>query len=298
MLIAKNVSKYFRNFIAVHNFSCDIPKATIVGLLGANGAGKTTVMRMLSGYYSPDQGSIYIAGYETTTHPYITRTLVGYLPENPALYPDLQVKDYLRYVAQLKQCEAIQNLDYILEITQLTTVQSNKICTLSRGYRQRVGLAQTLVGNPPILIMDEPTVGLDPCQIQEMRCLLKELVKTKTILISTHILSEVEQICDRVIILNHGEIQLTGIISDLIQQYIILTTTAPAEQLKILLSQIQDVVHIQLVENQTWRVQIQSPNDLRPVIGWMCHCKNWPILKLELQKTSLEQIYLQSTKNY
>lgn len=295
MLTAQNLSKSFGKHKVVDNFSCDIPPATIVGLLGANGAGKTSIMRMLAGYYVPDSGIIRIAGYDPALNPK-ARQFLGYLPENAPLYSDLTVQHYLQYVQKLKRCtETQEDIESLMDSTQLNDVKYCKISHLSKGYRQRVGLAQALIGKPPILIVDEPTAGLDPLQIQETRQLLKELGNTKTILISTHILSEVEQICDQVIILYQGKIKLFGLLSHLISQYVIITTTAPANEWKQAIAQIQGIIQIVYLGNFTWKLELEKEHDPRTWLGYICASQNWPIFQLELHHTSLEELYLQAT---
>lgn len=216
MIYANQVTKILGNTSVIRDFSCTLTHACITGLLGANGAGKTTIMRMLSGYLPPTTGQILIAGHDLFLEPKQARKIVGYLPETAPLYLDMRVREYLEYVADLKLADDRLSLDAIAQDCGIAEVKHQKIATLSRGYRQRVGLAQALIGNPPVLIIDEPTSAQDPLQIQQIRRLLKELARMKTILISTHILSEVEQICDRVLILHQGAIAADGSLASLL----------------------------------------------------------------------------------
>ncbi len=218
MIQAYKICKKFGSLLAVKNFDCQIPIGSVVGLLGANGAGKSTIMKMLAGCCSPDSGQIFLSGYNLFQQPLLARSQIGYLPETSPSYPDLTVQEYLKYVISLKNSDDnIRSLEKIFLQCQLESVIHKKIQHLSKGYRQRVGLAQALIGNPNILIVDEPTAGLDPRQIQETRYLLRNLGQTKAVLLSTHILSEVEQICDRVIIIQQGEIKLDAPLKEVLK---------------------------------------------------------------------------------
>lgn len=181
----------------------EIKKGEIVGLLGPNGAGKTTMMRSIAGSLSFDEGKIWINSMDNQENPFKTKSLIGYLPENNPLYPDMYVKEYLRFVANIHQTDKTEIND-VIEKVGLSQEQNKKISQLSKGYRQRVGLAQAIIFNPEILILDEPTNGLDPNQIIEIRQLIQELGKEKTVILSTHIMQEVEALCSRVILLNKG----------------------------------------------------------------------------------------------
>ena len=207
MIKVKNISKYFGNFRAVNNLTFTVRKGEILGLLGPNGAGKTSVLRMIACYMPPTSGSIIVSGFDCVNQSLQARELIGYLPENAPLYNDLRVIEYLKFMTSFHQ---IKNpgyrIDYVLDQVGLTSRSEHIIGTLSRGLRQRLGLAQALVHDPPILILDEPTIGLDPAQIKEVRDLIIKLGAKKTIILSTHILTEVEQVCDRVLIINKGEI--------------------------------------------------------------------------------------------
>ena len=222
MIEAISLSKSYIQTEIVNRFSCRIPVASVVGLLGANGAGKSTIIKMLTGYLAPSSGQARIGGYDVLTEPVQARRLLGYLPQTTPLYDDLRVNEYLAYVAALKKLaknERERDIPAIIARCGLAPVYRQKIARLSRGYRQRTGLAQALLGNPPALILDEPTSALDPVQIWQTRQLLRELGQTKAVLLSTHILTEVEQICDAVIILHKGRIVLQGNLAQLLRQY-------------------------------------------------------------------------------
>lgn len=206
MISAENISKYFGDKAAVDGISFRIKKYGITGLLGPNGAGKTTTLRMLAGYYIPDSGEVKIGGSLSSKNPVEVKRLIGYLPESAPLYPDMIVYDYLLYIAGIRQIPFGNRIMEIAEICGISEVMHMNVSGLSKGYRQRVGLAQAMIHDPEILILDEPTTGLDPNQIAQMRKLIREIGKEKTVILSTHILSEAEESCDRVIIINRGKI--------------------------------------------------------------------------------------------
>lgn len=209
LIEVKNVTKKYGSFTAIDNISFKIEEGEIVGLLGPNGAGKSTTMNMITGFIEPTEGEILIDGYDILKKSKKAKRQIGYMPENVPLYYDLTVKEFVNYMSDLKMVskkEKKENIKNILEQTNLTNVQNKLIKNLSRGYKQRVSLAEALVGNPKILILDEPTVGLDPKQITEIREYIKSLGKKHTIILSSHILSEVSQICEKVIIINKGKI--------------------------------------------------------------------------------------------
>ena len=204
-----NLTKKYGNKIGVKNISFTAEKGEILGFLGPNGAGKSTTMNVITGYRPPTEGKVLIGGYDIAEKPLEAKKRLGYLPEIPPLYPELKVKSYLKFICDLKGCSRQKresHINEIMDLVKITDVKDRLIKNLSKGYRQRVGLAQALVSSPDVLIMDEPTVGLDPKQIQEMRSLIKSLGKEHTIILSSHILAEVSMICDKVIIIKKGEI--------------------------------------------------------------------------------------------
>ncbi len=211
MIHVDHLTKYYGDYAAVRNVSFDVNEGQIVGFLGPNGAGKSTTMRILAGYMSATSGSATIAGIDVFWNSVEARRMIGYLPENCPLYTEMRVAEYLKFRAGLKGVYGSQRrsrLDYVLNRCWLTDVRRQLIGTLSKGYRQRVGLADALIAKPPVLILDEPTSGLDPAQIRETRSLIRELGSEHTILLSTHILPEVERTCDRVIMINKGQVAL------------------------------------------------------------------------------------------
>ncbi|MFH1441308.1 MAG: ABC transporter ATP-binding protein [Candidatus Omnitrophota bacterium] len=222
MIIAKNVTKYFGGFQALKDVSFEINKGEIVGFLGQNGAGKTTIMRILTSYLPATSGKVIIAGQEVSRNSLTIRKKIGYLPETPPLYSNMAVRDYLDFAAQLKDVPIRQQrvqVDKVLEECNLESVQYKTIGILSKGYKQRVGIAQAIVNDPEILILDEPTIGLDPVQIIQVRKLIKSLEHKRTVILSTHILSEIQQIAQRVLIIKSGEIIVDKTLESLLREH-------------------------------------------------------------------------------
>jgi ABC-2 type transport system ATP-binding protein len=218
----KHLTKYYGDYPAVRDVSFDVLKGQIVGFLGPNGAGKSTTMRVLAGFMTATSGTATIAGYDVFWKPVEARRRIGYMPENCPLYPEMRVSEYLHFRAGIKGLHgsaARQRRDYVVKRCWLADVRSQLIGTLSKGYRQRVGLADALLADPPVLILDEPTAGLDPAQIRETRKLISELGQQHTILLSTHILPEVEVTCSHVIIINKGQVAASGPLRELQAQH-------------------------------------------------------------------------------
>ncbi len=209
MIKVENVTKKYGSFVAVDNISFEIGEGEIIGFLGPNGAGKTTTMSMITGFIEPTEGKIEIDGYDISKKAKKAKREIGYMPENVPLYNDLTVKEFVTYMAELKKVkgkEKKEEVQRVIKATQIDDVQDKLIKNLSRGYKQRVSMAGALVGNPKVLLLDEPTVGLDPKQVTEIRSLIKSLGKNHTVVLSSHILSEISQICEKVIIINKGKI--------------------------------------------------------------------------------------------
>jgi ABC-2 type transport system ATP-binding protein len=214
----RRLTKYFGDYAAIRNVSFEVPRGKVVGFLGPNGAGKSTTMRILAGYVTATSGRARIDGRDVFWRPVETRRKIGYLPENCPLYPEMRVGEYLTFRGGIKGLhgrECRQRVEYVLDRCWIGDVRRQLVGTLSRGYRQRVGLADALLHNPPVLILDEPTSGLDPGQIRETRTLIKELGEQHTVLLSTHILPEVEMTCSEAIIINRGEVAAAGRLADL-----------------------------------------------------------------------------------
>lgn len=218
MIHVSNLTKFYGDYAAIQNVTFEVKKGEIVGFLGPNGAGKSTTMRILAGYLTATSGQASIAGYDVFWKPLEVRRRIGYMPENCPLYPEMRVSEYLHFRAGIKGLHGWQRRkrrEYVLERCWLKDVRRQLIGTLSRGYRQRVGLADSLLADPPVLILDEPTAGLDPTQIRETRKLIRELGEQHTLLLSTHILPEVEMTCERFIIINRGKVAANGRLRDL-----------------------------------------------------------------------------------
>src|SRR5262245_54960482 len=250
MIEVSNLTKFFGPVVAVDHVQFEVDRGEIVGFLGPNGAGKTTTMRILTTYLPATSGIAKIAGHDVMTESMAVRRHLGYLPESVPLYTEMRVEEYLAYRAKLKGVERKERqnrIDYCLDRCRIREVRRRLIGTLSKGYRQRVGLADALIHDPPILILDEPTVGLDPMQIRDTLNMIRELGKKHTILLSTHILSEVEAICERVIIIYKGQIALDKKLNELAMEaaVIVLEVRGPADQVGNVLKTTEGVDHVQ-----------------------------------------------------
>jgi ABC-2 type transport system ATP-binding protein len=240
MLKVRSISRSYGDFMAVSDVSFNIGKGEIVGLLGHNGAGKTTVMKVLSGYLEPNQGKITVNSINLSANPKFVQKNLGYLPENLPIYPEMSVADYLDYASNLKGLTFPRNRSEISRVIRATSLGAkllDPISTLSRGYRQRVGVAQAILGKPKLLILDEPTNGLDPTQTEHMRQLIRDIAKDATVILSTHIMQEVEALCDRVLILNRGSLAVDARLDKLRQSNsILLSTSMPEDKVQSLLN--------------------------------------------------------------
>ena len=278
MIKVNNLTKKYGDFTAVDNISFEINDGEIIGLLGPNGAGKTTTMNIITGFIEPTIGEVYINGYDVNKEQKKTKSQIGYMPEGVPLYSDLTVKEFIKYMGELKKVPndiLKKQLETILEETDLKDVQNKLIRNLSRGYKQRVSLAGALIGDPEILILDEPTVGLDPKQITEVRELIKSLGKKHTVILSSHILSEVSQICEKVIIINKGKIiakdtpeNLEKVAQD---KNSLLVTIEENSNIEEIIENIKEVKEIKLVkENEDgtkqYRVISRDGKDIRKKI--------------------------------
>lgn len=305
MIELEHVSRSFGSFLAVNDISFSIKTGEIVGLLGPNGAGKTTTMRMITGFLNPTAGSITIDGMMIDGAERSVKAKIGYMPESAPLYSDMIVKDYLVYVAQMQGVNADERVPVLCDDCGLHEVMHKNIAELSRGYRQRVGLAHALMNNPEILILDEPTGGLDPNQITEVRSLIKEIGKTRTVIISTHILGEVEMLCDRVIIISRGKIAADSPTALLRQQYGSGTAVSVeiggasfvdvASVLKTV-PNVQSVSEVVLDEVMAKKmvsvlVSAQANVELRPAIARVVSEKGWDLYGLSIKQNSLEDVF-------
>lgn len=305
MIEVKNISKKYGNFIAVDNISFEVNDHEIVGFLGPNGAGKTTTMNMITGFIEPTEGEIIINGFNISKNPNKAKKQMGYMPENVPLYNDLTVKEFINYMAELKRVnkkerkEVVKN---ILEETGLLDVQNKLIKNISRGYKQRVSLAGALIGNPDVLILDEPTVGLDPKQITEIRTLIKKLGNNHTILLSSHILSEVSQICQKVVIINKGKILAIDTPENLEnktkeENSIVLVVEDKDNKMKTIDKKIKSVKEVRLLkenEDGTKKYLIISNNDtdIRKELFEVLPKEKITIFELKKSENTLEDAFL------
>ena len=305
MIEVKNVTKKYGKFIAVDNISFTINEGEIIGLLGPNGAGKSTTMNMLTGFIEQTEGEIIIDGYNTLKKPKKAKKEIGYMPEGVPLYTDLTVKEFITYMAEIKNVNRKVRKEKIQEIinkTGLAEVQKKLIKNLSRGYKQRVSMAGALIGEPKILILDEPTVGLDPKQITEIRNLIKELGKTHTVILSSHILSEVSQICNKVIIINKGKIvaidtpeNLESKVSN--KNCLYVTVEDPEDKMNTIKNKIQEIKKLELVEKNedgTKQYMIESEDnvDLRKMIFSELAKEDITIFEMKKADTTLEDAFM------
>jgi ABC-2 type transport system ATP-binding protein len=293
---------------AVDHVSFTVNKGEILGFLGPNGAGKTTTMRILTGFMPATSGTARVAGFDVFDQSLEVRRRIGYLPENPPLYPDMSVEAYLDFVARIKNVPAEKRADRISDALKKTSLEDKRtelIKRLSRGYKQRVGLAQALVHDPDVIILDEPTVGLDPKQIIEVRNLIKGLAGNHTIILSTHILPEVSMTCDRVVIINKGKIAAVDTPQNLTSQLkggqkIRLEVQAPEKPLQELLAQIPGASQVQVEPGRTAghlyaTVETAHGKDIRSEIAAKVVGSGWPLYELRGVSLSLEDIFLQLT---
>ncbi len=299
MIEVSHVSRTFGTFRAVNDVSFSIPTGQIVGLLGPNGAGKTTTMRMITGFLKPSSGSITIDGIDIAADPVSSKKKIGYMPESAPLYSDMIVDDYLRYIADIQGQNANEKVPLLCRECGLKEVMHKNIGELSRGYRQRVGLAHALMNDPEILILDEPTSGLDPNQIEDVRSLIKEIGKTRTVIISTHILSEVETLCSRVIIISGGKLVADSPTEQLRTRYgnaatVRVTARATEAELSAALNGINGIASLAFEsaeEGATALVSIDGSTELRPQIARAIAEKGYDLFELYLQKNSLEDVF-------
>jgi ABC-2 type transport system ATP-binding protein len=300
MIDVQHVTKCYGKTTALNDISFSISKGEIVAFLGPNGAGKTTTMRILTGFMPPTQGTVRIAGFDCVETPWEVKKHIGYLPETPPLYLELTIKEYLTFVGRIKRVQPEQlpeRMETIIAQTGLTDVRERVIGHLSRGYRQRVGLAQALLHNPPVLILDEPTTGLDPNQIIEIRDLIKNLAGSHTIILSTHMLAEATAICQRVIIIHKGRIVAIDTPEHLgsrlrNSETLSLTVKQSDPQLLDTLHQIEGVIRVsQGTTPQTYILETQRGRDIREELTKMVVSRNLGLLELKTQPLTLEDVF-------
>ena len=313
MIEVKNLVKRYGDKRAVNNISFKVEKGEILGFLGPNGAGKSTTMNMLTGYISSTSGQILINGTDVLEEPKKAKANIGYLPEIPPLYVDMTVDGYLNFVYDLKKCKLPRkaHLKDVCDLCKISDVRQRLIKNLSKGYKQRVGLAQALISNPPVLILDEPTVGLDPNQIIEIRSLIKKLGKRHTVILSSHILPEIQAVCDRIIIINKGVVAADGTADEIAKSITnehkmtlrIEGPTHTASDKTLIADAIRALDGIKYVRADMERekgiydfdVETDGRTDVRRAINALCSENGWNILMLQLSDLTLEDIFMKIT---
>jgi len=290
-----NLSKNFGAQKAVNDISFKIDKNEIVGFLGPNGAGKSTTMKMITGFLKPDMGSIEVCGISVQNQPTETQRKIGYLPESNALYSDMYVKEYLSFVGSVYKIDNLQSsVNDVVELVGLTKEAHKKIGQLSKGYKQRVGIAASLVHNPEVLILDEPTSGLDPNQIIEIRDIIKRLAENKTVIFSSHIMQDVEAICERVIIINKGQIvaddQLINLKNKTNQNQMVAVEFKEKIVLN-LFAEIKDCISIKEISQNKFNFETSNPASIRKQIMELCLSNNLNIVSLNSESHNLESVF-------
>ena len=309
MITVNHLTKRYGSHLAVDDISFTVQDGEIVGFLGPNGAGKSTTMNMLTGYISSSSGEALINDINILDNPIQAKREIGYLPELPPLYQEMTVMGYLRFVYDLKKCKLPRkaHLTEICNLCKISDVQDRIIKNLSKGYRQRVGLAQAILGYPEVIILDEPTVGLDPKQIIEIRDLIKSLKKKHTVILSSHILSEVSAVCDYVLIISHGKLVASDTPENLGKlaegsNTLNLLVKGDKDHIRIALGQISDIKDIKIEdakEEHAWNVMLSTKEDMdiREEVFFKMADAHCPILEMQSKKVSLEEIFLELTED-
>lgn len=307
MIKVENLTKQYGSHRAVDNISFEVGKGEILGFLGPNGAGKSTTMNILTGYLSATSGTVTINGYDVLDNPNEAKASIGYLPEQPPLYQDMTVREYLNFMCDLKKC-ALPRQRHIAEICKVMKIEdvyNRLIKNLSKGYKQRVGMAQALIGNPPVLILDEPTVGLDPQQIIEIRSLIKTLGKNHTVILSSHILPEIEAVCDRIVIINKGKIVADDYTDDLARKMsddrrLMISVEGPEKEVAELIQSIPGVQEVTAMANRQvgvcdYAIAFADGVDIRRELFNRLSQRQWPLLSSKSMAMTLEDIFINLT---
>lgn len=307
MIEVKNLTKRYGAKTALDQVSFTVEEGTILGFLGPNGAGKSTTMNIITGYLSASSGEVTVGGQNILDYPNEVKKKIGYLPEQPPLYMDMTVKEYLNFMYELKKVTLPrqQHIQEICALVRLEEVYGRLIANLSKGYKQRVGIAQALLGNPSVLILDEPTVGLDPKQIIEIRNLIKNLSRSHTVILSSHILPEVQAVCDRVLVIHQGKIVADGKPDTLSHQMtgnhkLIVRLEGKEKELRqglMTLHQVKEVISLGQKEPDVFEFTIEGDQgmDLRRDLFFLASRKGWPILSLKTNDLTLEEVFLRLT---
>ncbi len=308
MIEVQNLTKRYGTHVAVDHISFQVDEGEILGFLGPNGAGKSTTMNILTGYLSASDGTVKINGYDILEQPNQAKSSIGYLPEQPPLYLDMTVREYLDFIFDLKKCtlNRRQHIAEICKMVKIDEVYGRLIKNLSKGYRQRVGFAQALIGNPPVLILDEPTVGLDPNQIIEIRSLIKNLGKHHTVILSSHILPEIEAVCDRIVVINKGAIVADDTASDLSRKYssdrrTLVRVAGPEADVQALLGRVPGVQNVTpLGEKESgvfeFALDPAEGSDFRRDLFDRLSARKWPLMGMKSMEMTLEEIFIALTR--
>lgn len=308
MLKVEKLVKRFGDKYAVNDMSFTVDDGEIVGFLGPNGAGKTTAMNIMTGYLSYTSGSVTVDCFEILDNPTEAKKLIGYLPEHPPLYPDMTVWEYLNFVYDLKGCtlNRKKHLLEVCEVTKIVDVRGRLIRNLSKGYCQRIGIAQAIIGNPKVIILDEPTVGLDPKQIIEIRSLIRTLGRDHSVILSNHVLSEVQSVCDRIMIVNKGRIVADERTEDLVRlmagtRRLSVQICGPRKEVHTALKGLEDVTYVDTPKDVPGTdavkllLETRDGADVRRRVFALCAERNWPIIGMETVGASLEDVFLNLT---
>ena len=299
MIKIDRVTKIFGPTVAVRNISFEVKKGEILGFLGPNGAGKTTTMRIITGYFPPTNGNAYVAGHSVLDDPLSVKRRIGYVPENPSMYKDMRVNEYLRFVGAIKGVKRNllkESIEKNVQLCALESVVHKRIKELSKGFRQRVALGQALVNDPPVLVLDEPTSGLDPKQIHEIRELIKSMAGKRTIILSTHILPEVSMTCNKVVIINEGEIVAVDTIENIGRSFahtnqIEVTVQGPSDRIIENLTKMDGIKRVDHKE-MSYIIDVEKDTDLRAEIAKKIVENGFDLLELKRKSLSLEDIFL------
>ena len=307
MIEVSHLTKKYGSNIAVDDLSFTVNDGQIYGFLGPNGAGKTTTMNIITGYLGTTDGEVIINGHDIVKEPEEAKKCIGYLPEIPPLYDSMTVMEYLRFVAELKKItrtEREKQIGEVMELTRIADMKNRLIQNLSKGYRQRVGIAQAVLGYPPIIILDEPTVGLDPKQIIEIRQLIRELSTKHTVILSSHILTEISAVCDHIMILSHGKLvacDTTEKLGNLLEGSTHLTVQVKAkeEKLRTILDNMKGISDYQILKNEKEflevQIQMETGKDIREDLFYALAADKMPIMQMGISATSLEDVFLELT---
>jgi len=295
----EGVTKRYGQTVAVRNISFDVERGEILGFLGPNGAGKTTTMRVITGYFPPTNGNVWVSGHSVLDEPIEAKRQIGYVPENPAMYYEMKTTDYLKYVGAIKgvpRAKIKERLDHTVERCALKSVVNKRVGELSRGFKQRVALGQALINDPPVLVLDEPTTGLDPKQIYEIRQLIKSMAGERTVILSTHILPEVSMTCSKVVIINEGEIVAVdttqNIGKSLVHSHQVeLVAKGPSRKIVESISAIDGVGRVD-TDGDMYTVETEKDKDLRSQIAKRIVEEGFELLELRSRSMSLEDVFL------